>query len=155
MPSEGFSVSAANKASPSAWAQRMGYGGLIPFVALSLAIGFADPAYRVFSSLALVGYGAVIASFLGALHWGMAMRHAPAQSFAVLGWGVAPSLLAWVALMLHPSIGLLLIAGVLWACFAVDRVVYPRCGAQAWLPMRLALTAVASASCVAGALGAM
>jgi hypothetical protein len=142
-------------ASPSAWAQRMGYGGLIPFLVLSLAIWFADPAYRVFNSLALLSYGAVIASFLGAVHWGMAMRYAPAQSFAVLGWGVAPSLLAWGASMMPPSIGLLLIAGVLWACFAVDRVMYPRSGAQAWLPMRLSLTVVASASCVAGALGAM
>ena len=133
----------------------MGYGGLIPFVVLALAMWFADPAYRIFSSLALLSYGAVIASFLGAIHWGMAMRHAPAQSFAILGWGLAPSLLAWVALMMQPSIGLLLIAGVLWACFAVDRVMYPRSGAQAWLPMRLALTIVAGASCVAGALGTM
>lgn len=133
----------------------MGYGGLTPFVVLSLAIWFDDPAYRVFSSLALLSYGAVISSFLGALHWGMAMRNAPSESFAVLGWGVAPSLLAWVALMMQPCIGLLLIAGVLWACFAVDRVMYPRLGAQAWLPMRLALTVVASASCLAGALGAI
>ena len=133
----------------------MGYGGLIPFVGLSLAIWFANPAYRVFSSLALLGYGAVIASFLGALHWGMAMRHASAQSFTALGWGVAPSLLAWVALMLPPSMGLMLIAGVLWACFLADRLVYRRCGAQARLPMRFVLTIVASASCIVGALGAM
>jgi Protein of unknown function (DUF3429) len=134
---------------------RMGYGGLIPFLVLALAIWFADPAYRIVSSLALLGYGVVIASFLGAMHWGMAMRNASSQSFALLGWGVAPGLLAWGALMMHPSIGLLLIAGVLWACFAVDRVMYPRSSVQAWLPMRLALTVVASASCVAGALGAM
>ena len=79
------------------------------------------------------------------------MREASKQSPALLGWGVMPSLLAWVSLMLNPAASLLLMAGVLWACFAVDRVVYPRFQAQAWLPMRLALTCIASASCVAGA----
>jgi hypothetical protein len=133
----------------------MGYAGLVPFVVLALAIWFANPSYRVFSSLALLGYGAVIASFLGALHWGLVMRDAHSQSFALLGWGVAPTLLAWVALMLHPSIGLLVMAGLLWACYAVDRVVYPRFQVQAWLSMRLLLTLVASTSCAVGAWGVM
>ena len=79
------------------------------------------------------------------------MRDASTQSLALLGWGVMPSLLAWAALMLSPAVGLLVIAAVLWACFAVDRVVYPRFEAQGWLPMRLGLTCIASASCLAGA----
>lgn len=149
-------MSAVNKHSPSIWAQRMGYGGLVPFAGLALATWFAEPAYRVSSSLALLGYGAVICSFLGAIHWGMAMRDGPSsQSFSQLGWGVVPSLLAWLALMIRPSAGLLLIAGVLCACFAVDRVMYPRFGAQAWLPMRLRLTFFASISCTCSALRQM
>lgn len=51
--------------------------------------------------------------------------------------------------------GLLMMAGLLWACYAVDRVIYPRFQAQAWLPMRLKLTLIASASCAFGALGVM
>jgi hypothetical protein len=136
---------------PSEWAQRLGFAGLLPFVLLALGVWVAEPGQRAFAGLALAGYGAVIASFLGAIHWGLVMRDAPQQSLALLGWGVTPSLLAWVALMLSPPDGLLLIAAVLWACFAVDRVVYPRFQAQGWLPMRLALTCIASASCVAGA----
>jgi hypothetical protein len=136
---------------PSEWAQRLGFAGLLPFVLLALGVWVAEPGQRAFAGLALAGYGAVIASFLGAIHWGLVMRDAPQQSLALLGWGVTPSLLAWVALMLSPPAGLLLIAAVLWACFAVDRVVYPRFQAQGWLPMRLALTCIASASCVAGA----
>jgi hypothetical protein len=133
----------------------MGYGGLIPFVSLALAVWIADPAYRAFIGFALLGYGAVIASFLGAIHWGLVMCDAAYQSLALLGWGVAPSLLAWIALMTSPIPGLFVIAGLLWACFAVDRVVYPRFQAQAWLPMRLTLTWVASASCIVGAMGIM
>ena len=45
----------------------------------------------------------------------------------------------------------MLVAAVLWGCFAVDRVLYPRYRLQAWLPMRLRLTLVASVSCLAGA----
>ena len=113
---------------PSVWAQRLGYAGLLPFVLLAVATWVAEPGHRAFAGLALAGYGAVIASFLGAIHWGLVMREASKQSLA-----------------------LLVIAAVLWACLAVDRVVYPRFQAQGWLPMRLALTCIASGSCVAGA----
>lgn len=146
-------MTASRAAAPSVWAQRLGYAGLLPFVLLAAAIWVAEPGHRAFAGLALLGYGAAIASFLGAIHWGLVIREASQQSLALLGWGVMPSLLAWIAFMLSPSVGLLVIAAVLWACFAVDRVVYPRFQVQGWLPMRLALTCVASASCVAGATG--
>ena len=143
-------MTAPHTAAPSVWAQRMGYAGLLPFVLLAMATWVAEPGQRAFAGRALAGYGAVIASFLGAIHWGLVLRDAAKQSLALLGWGVVPSLLAWVALLLSPAAGLLLIATVLWACFAVDRVVYPRFQAQGWLSMRLTLTCIASASCIAG-----
>ena len=94
------SLGAHGDSFPSLWAKRMGFGGLIPFVLLALAVWLADPAYRSFAGLALLGYGAVIASFLGAIHWGLVMRNTSINSTAVLAWGVSPSLVAWVALML-------------------------------------------------------
>jgi hypothetical protein len=144
-------MTASHAAGPSVWAQRLGYAGLLPFVGLAMATWAAEPGQRAFAGLALAGYGAVIASFLGAIHWGLVMRDAPKQSLALLAWGVMPSLMAWVAFMLSPAAGLLVIAALLWVCFAVDRVVYPRFQVQSWLPMRLTLTCIASASCVAGA----
>ena len=141
--------------SPSQWAQRLGYGGLIPFVGLALAVWLQDPSDRSRSLSALQGYGATILSFLGAIHWGLAMREAPGQPTGWLVWGVTPSLVAWVALLLNPAIGLWLIAAGLWACFMVDRLAYPKFGVRAWLPMRLVLTLVASLSCIAGALEVM
>jgi hypothetical protein len=148
-------MSPTEAAAPSAWAKRMGYGGLVPFVLLSVALWVAAPSHRAFLGLALLGYGAVIASFLGAIHWGLVMRDGSQQSLALLGWGVVPSLLAWGALLAGTVPGLWLVCVLLWACFAVDRVVYPRFQAQGWLPMRLTLTCVASASCVAGAIGSL
>ena len=140
-----------SESGPSPWARRLGFGGLIPFVSLAAALWVVWPADWPLVRAALLGYGATIASFLGAIHWGLAMRDGPVQPVPSLLWGVVPSLLAWLALLLGPAPGLLLITVLLWACFAVDRVLYPRYQLQAWLPMRLRLTVVASISCVAGA----
>ena len=141
----------ADTAGPSLWARRLGFGGLIPFVGLAAALWVVGPGDLPPARMALLGYGATISSFLGAIHWGLVMREGPAQPVPSLLWGVVPSLLGWVALLLGHAPGLLLIAALLWACFAVDRVLYPRYQLQAWLPMRLRLTLVASASCLAGA----
>ena len=138
-------------AGPSLWARWLGFGGLIPFVGLAAAIWVARPGSWPFVTLALLAYGAVIASFLGAIHWGLVMREAPAQPVPSLVWGVVPSLLGWMAVLLGHAQGLVLMAALLWACFAVDRALYPRHQVQAWLPMRLQLTRVASLSCLAAA----
>ena len=138
---------------PSRWARRLSYAGLVPFVLLAVGVWVAGSEHRAVFGFALAAYGAVIASFLGAIHWGLAMRDASQQTLTLMGWGVLPSLLVWLALLLDTSVGLSLMAAVLWVCFAVDRVVYPRFQVQSWLPMRWALTCIASASCVAGAVG--
>ena len=148
-------MTTAAASSPGPWAKGLGYGGLIPFAGLAAAICLLGPADRARSTHALLGYGATILSFLGAIHWGLAMRDAAALSRGLLLWGVVPSLVAWVALLINPIAGLCLVAAGLWACFAVDWVVYRRLGVQAWLPMRLLLTVVASVCCIAGAVGGM
>ena len=151
------SMTATTHKSPPPWAQGLGYSGLIPFVTLALSIWLLDPTNRFRSVTALLAYGTCILSFLGAIHWGLVMCNTTttSQSKELLAWGVAPSLLAWIALLFNPIAGLYLVAAGLWACFAVDWVVYPRVGAQMWLPMRLVLTVVASFSCIVGAIGIM
>ena len=101
---------------PTRWAWGLGYGGLIPFVSLAVAVWLLGGADRSRVLFALVAYGATILSFLGAIHWGLAMRDAFGPSVGLLLWGVVPSLLAWLAMLLAPALGLgLLIAG-LWTC---------------------------------------
>jgi len=147
----GRAMTQPNRNNPSRWAQGLGYGGLIPFVGLALAMWFLAPSNHALTASALLSYSATIVSFLGAIHWGLTMRDAPSPKAGRLVWGVIPSLMAWVALLLPTAYGLLLIAVLLWICFAVDRVVYPRFGLQAWLPMRRVLSIVASLSCAAAA----
>ena len=144
----------AKHSAPSLCAQTLGYGGLIPFVGLALVVGLW-PTNQAMAASALLGYSATIVSFLGAIHWGLAMRDANGQSASVLLWGVVPSLLAWLGLQLSVGHGLMLMAVVLWICFAVDRVVYTRFGLRGWLPMRLLLTVVASLSSMGSALRVM
>ena len=142
---------AGDDVGPSLWARLLGHAGLIPFVGLATALWMTRPGDWPFAGAALLGYGATIVSFLGAIHWGLVMRQGPVQPLPALLWGVVPSLLGWVALLLNSTQGLLLIAGVLWVCLAVDRLLYPRYHLQAWLPMRLWLTVVSSSSCLAAA----
>lgn len=132
------------------WATRLGYAGLVPFVALAAWTLLASPDQRGLPAQALLAYGATITSFLGAIHWGLAMRSEPsgdttAQDYL---WGVVPSLVAWCALLADASIGLLILVVLLWACYAVDRNRYSAQGLRHWLAMRLRLTLVASLSCL-------
>ena len=141
----------ADEAAPWAWARRLGDGGLVPFVGLAAMLWLSPPSGGAAASLALLGYAAGIVSFLGAIHWGLAMRGRPSAPGVSLLWGVLPCLLGWAALMVGGAAGLLAMAVLLWACFAADLMLYPDHGLRAWLPLRLRLTLVASLSCLAGA----
>ena len=68
-------------------------------------------------------------------------------------WGVVPSLLAWIAVIMPPYAGLVLHGLMLLVCYAVDRRVYPVQGAAHWLTLRFRLSTVAALSCFLGAAG--
>jgi hypothetical protein len=136
---------------PSTAARVLGLAGLLPFIAGAAALALLDaPGLRAWAGTALVAYGALIATFLGGIHWGLAMRGVQPVS-ARLGWGVSPSLLAWVSLLLPVSPGLWLLAVLLVSCYAVDRTLYASAGLSGWLGLRLQLTSVATLSCLVGA----
>jgi hypothetical protein len=145
-------LSDASTSAPSPAALHLGRAGLLPFVFGALASWFVQADWRAVTAAALTAYGALIVSFLGGIHWGLALRQAPPR-LALLGWGVMPSLLAWPALLLPPAAGLVWLAAMLVACYAVDHRVYPAQGAAAWLGLRRQLTVVASLSCFLAAGG--
>lgn len=131
-------------------ARLLGPAGLIPFVALAIAIWAGWPA----AGPALAAYGATILAFLGAVHWGLALRAAPAEhgaAWARCGLGVLPALVAWVALLLPIDAGLLLLALAI-PVVAVVETVASRAG---WVPrdylrLRYLLSIGASLSMLAG-----
>ena len=138
--------------SPTTAALRLGHAGLLPFVFGAALVWLVRPDAHPYVTAALAAYAAVIVSFLGGIHWGFAMRQADAPG-SLAGWGVLPSLVAWVAVVMPPYAGLIVLGAMLVACYLVDRRVYPAQGAAAWLTLRFRLTAVASLSCFIGAAG--
>ncbi len=134
--------------------RKLGYAGLIPFVFLAMCLWLVDEDLHPYVALSMQGYGAVIVSFLGGIQWGAGLRdavttrNAPSLPFT---WGVMPSLLAWVGVMMPAYAGLPLLGVSLIGCYMMDRRTWPGLGLAAWLPMRLQLTVVASLSCLLAA----
>ena len=131
---------------PGRTARVLGYAGLIPFVGAAFCTWFFAERAQLWASAALLAYGAVIASFLGGIHWGRMLHGAPSPG--VLVWGVVPSLVAWGTVFVPRAAGLAVLAALLVLCWLVDRRLYDDPAARAWLPMRMHLTMVAAASCV-------
>ena len=124
----------------------LGYGGLIPFIGTAL-VCWLEPNHRSLWLQMLLAYGAVILSFVGALHWGFAMTHPATAGQGASGlyiWSIVPSLLGWVALLVSPAFGAaLLIAGFL-THYRQDLRLARVLTLPAWyLPLRLQLTVVA------------
>ncbi|MBK6286972.1 MAG: DUF3429 domain-containing protein [Pseudomonadales bacterium] len=83
----------------------------------------------------------MIASFVGALQWGYAVRDGLEGASA---WrGVVPALAGWVALLLPVQTGLALLAATLLLCLVVDHSFARSRPGPAWLlvPLHTALTA--------------
>ena len=131
--------------------ERLGNASLIPFVGLAGLMWLVSGDVHAFVAMALSAYAATIAAFLGGIHWGMGLPlDASARRFHLV-WGVVPSLVAWVALLMPAFAGLPLLALLLVVCYGVDRRTWAQFGWSAWLPLRARLTAVAVLSCLLGA----
>ena len=135
---------------PLAWP--LGLGGLVPFAALALGSALGWAALR----FPLAAYGATILAFLGAVHWGFALRAEPSEKAAEPGrlvLGVVPSLIAFVALLLPLSAGLALLA-LGTAATAVVETVVAREGLvpSSYLRLRWVLSAGAVVCLTVGAL---
>jgi hypothetical protein len=140
-------------------AMRLAYAGLLPFVLGALLvwlIGDHDLDAHAFVSLALSAIAALTIAFLGGIHWGLALRQPVAPvlpSYLPFAWGVAPSLIAWPALMMPAYAGLVVHGVMLVVCYLVDRRLYPAYGAANWLTLRFRLSAVAALACFVAAAG--
>lgn len=137
---------------PPLWGRRLGAAGLLPFVAGALLVWLVRPEAHPYVTLGLSAYAALIVCFLGGIHWGVAM-HEEAPEAALFAWGVLPSFVAWIGVMMPPSAGLVVHGVMLLVCYGVDRRVYPRHGLTHWLTLRFRLSAVASLCCFLGAAG--
>jgi hypothetical protein len=131
----------------------LGYGGLLPFVALMPA-SLIDHHHAALWSDALYAYGAIILSFIGALHWGLAMslsELSESQRSSHFAWSVVPALIAWPAVLFSPPLAAPLLVMGFIAHYLQDLLLAGRATLPGWyLPLRLRLTSVAVVCLVAG-----
>ena len=134
----------------------LGYGGLLPFFGLLVAV-ILDPHHRAYWADAQTAYGAIILSFVAALHWAFAMTLealGERQRNRIFVWSVVPPLVGWFALLLPP----LFADGLLVSAFAAHywfdrRLVRSTQALPGWyLALRLHLTAAACFSLLAAGL---
>lgn len=131
--------------------RRLGSTGALPFLLLAILI-WVPGEHHTLTTQALLAYGAVILSFVGALHWGLAMSLPPLHHSSS-GWlyvgSAVPPLLAWIALLLPAAWAVVILLAGLWGHYAQDRRLIRVMILPGWyLPLRLALTSAASLALV-------
>ncbi len=146
--------------SPVVPGRLLGYGGLVPFFVLA-ALAVWGQALVPAAAQALLGWGAVILSFVGAVHWGWSIRNddgvqrtgsagAPA---VVIVLSVLPATVAWFALVLPVRLGATLLIGGFVGFYLYERLTRRSVRLPAWyLSMRTRLTVGA---CLALAVGTL
>ncbi|UEM21151.1 DUF3429 domain-containing protein [Skermanella mucosa] len=130
----------------------LGFAGLIPFYLGAVAVWLAPLPWNVHALQVQVLYAATILSFLGAVHWGLALANwggdppspgnpAPAMTWTRLGWSVVPPLVAWIAVALTAVPALVTFIVAFAGMYLGDRAAVRSGHAPAWyLPMRGVLT---------------
>ena len=126
----------------------LGYAGAIPFIALSLfRLISSDSPFDV--SYFLFGYGVIILSFLGGLHWGRiaAQTDGEKPNPYILAYSVFPALIGWFALMVPETIGIALLILSFGICGVTDiRLTLSGVFARWMLELRIVLSIVAMLS---------
>ena len=129
----------------------LGAAGLIPFVTLAAALWLA-PGHADRLSAALVGYGAVILAFMGAVHWGLVMASDLRGSNRRYIFGVLPAITGWLAMMLPAAAALVVLAAAFCAVLTVDLKAVAIGLAPPWYRrLRQPLTVTVVASLMVGA----
>jgi hypothetical protein len=138
-------------------AKWLGAFGAIPFITLAVAVVFLEGAGQETAYFAIAAYGAVILSFLGGIHWGLAVAdgdqaEGDSRNFVRLGGSVVPPLIGWVALFLTTSTGLFVLAAAFAGMLLFDWHASRKAHAPRWYPkLRCPLTTVAVVSLVVAA----
>lgn len=122
-------------------ARWLGLAGVIPFAAGTFGVWMFRHPFDGHALHAQMTYGAIILSFLGAVHWGLALRMPYGVPRLMLVWGVVPSLVGWTALAFGPPLQHAIMMLGFLAAFLADRRVVLSGLAPAWYGhLRMILT---------------
>jgi hypothetical protein len=138
-------ASATKVPQSAAW---LGGLGAVPFISLAGMTPFITGPLRLLVVQALVAYGATILSFLGGVHWGLAIGSRDGADP-----GRLPARAAWAALLCPQTAGLFILALSIAAMLWVDVRATQSGDAPPWYPkLRIPLTSMVVASLLLGAI---
>ncbi len=127
-------------------ARLLGFGGLLPFIFLAAATLMELRTPIAPAAALLIGYGAIILSFVGALHWGAQLSSNQPRAGRFV-WSVMPALLGWAALMMPAMMAALCLIIGLLICLAYDMRVLSKGEWPSYMrSLRIILTAIACLS---------
>lgn len=119
--------------------------GVLPFLGAIVDVVAFDGKWL--SSIQI--YGALIASFISGIHWGAAILSSEGTAVRLLFLSNVAALLAWLAALLPPSSGFLLLAVLFAAFLIVDRQLRRRGLWPEWFwTLRVVISAVVICACV-------
>lgn len=127
-----------------------GLAGLLPFVGGVVGLWIGPAAFAPWLWKAFIAYGAIILTFVGAIHWGIALGlpHGggtdPSNATIAFGygWSVLPALLGWLATLVPAGLALVLLVAGFAAQLFIDARIAAAHRLPAWyLALRLLLTA--------------
>jgi hypothetical protein len=140
-----ISPPSTNEKMPS-YARFLGVAGLIPFVATTAGSVYMPEAMFLMAEVQ-ASYGSLILSFLGGIHWGLAMKTQNSNPRYLLS--VLPSLLGFFAVdfVPHPPIRLLIESAGFVGLLGADWIAHKQHITPPWyLGLRLFLTGVVCTS---------
>ena len=134
--------------------QWLGFSGLLPMTAFLIGLWFWPQLSDQLLFMAMLYVGTIF-SFLGGIQWGLAVTAESSDDtqrpFALrLVVGVTPSLITFVALVVPPIYGGLLLVAGLWLLLLFEWQRHASISLPAWyLPLRINLTVLLSGSLAA------
>lgn len=133
----------------------LGVAGVAPFVLFAAAERFKLGPPPAAAIRYLVGYGAIILSFMGGAQWGLTTGGPNDRGFRGYGVSVLPALIGWACLFAPPRWALFGLAAAFGLLLAYDRWTVRGGMAPIWYGrLRLYLTLAVTTCLAAGALSA-
>ncbi len=135
----------------------LGYLGLIPFLTSGVLIWFTQ--FHTYAIKSLSIYAAVILTFIGGVHWGIAMHTHQNKNQSKINtrnqfiFSVIPSLIAWSAIVFSNSTGLVIIALCFGMFWLIEKLYFHEYLSSWYMRLRSHLTLVACFSIIIGWLG--
>ncbi len=130
----------------------LGYLGLIPFIVSSVLAWIPELNQIALQSLTI--YAAVIITFIGGVHWGQAMQITTQTNEPYIRnqfiFSIAPSLVAWFAVVFVQPYALLIMAGCFVLFWYIEKTIFNKTLHNWYARLRNHLTLVATTFIIIG-----